>query len=360
MKTSVKIDLHEAEDRVLRDGLKLAWIRGRDDCAIVLAGSAANPVITQWRLVLHWDACEVSSILLPSDKIWSIHEVLMSPHFKAAMGHIRLLAEDDAQEQTKKALRQADSGDDGSAPTPTAVRTGKWSLGLSASALAVSVLATAVSFYALSVGLSAHINAAMQQSTTEASPPGIESLMGGMAGLFGDSIRLDASTLGPKGMALLVEAARTGFSLNDQGQMVVMFSDPMCPACRQFEKWIAEDGYQTFSPLMLPIAILHGSREASASVLCSTDQANTWRAVIAGESAPNADRGVCADGLAAVDRNNEIFTALGFTHTPTFVAMNGAILVGARAPQEMAAWARQNIPQGMHSSPPAPVPPVRP
>lgn len=357
----------------MRDGLKLAWVRGRDNCAIVLVCATAgpsDPAATQWCLVLRWKDCEMSSILLPSDRIWSIGEVLMSTHFKAALGHIRLLAEDDAREQAKKSLEQTGADVSGAnAATRSARASGKWSFGLSAAALSISVLAAAVSLYSLNVGLSAHVKVAMQQSTAAASGAGAADLMPEIANLFSDSIRLDANTLGPKGMTLLAEAAaRTGFSLNDQGQMVVMFSDPLCPACKQFEEWIAKDSYQTFSPLMVPVALLQGSREAAASVLCATDQVGVWQAVVAG-AANTPVTTACADGLAAVDRNNELFAALGFTRTPTFVAMNGAVLVGAKSPQEMAAWAQQNTPQGTtqrtapqggapsSSSPPAPARP---
>jgi len=258
------------------------------------------------------------------------------------LGHLRLLAEEEAQ--SRAALKRADPID-GAAVTPlarAAARTGKLALGLSLAALTLGIVSTAVAFYSLNVGLRAHVNAAIQQPAP-APAAGLEGLMGGLPDLFAQSIRLDTNTLGPGGMALLREAAAsTGFSLNDQGQMVVMFSDPLCPACRQFEEWIAADRYQTFSPLMVPVALLQGSRDTAAAVLCSTEQVGAWQAAIAGNATGGA---ACAAGQAAVDRNNAIFATLGFTHTPTFVAMNGAILVGSRSPQEMAAWALQNTPQ---------------
>lgn len=342
MKDSIRVGYHEAEDRALRDHLKLAWLDGHSTPTRRLIEVHLQQ--GNWVLVLQWDGAGVAQVTVPQDRVWTVADLMASPHFKGLVQQMKILAKDEAEKQSAETRTKA---------SPAAPRLGGSRLAtiLSILALVISLAAVALSYYALKVGLGAHVSRAVQSESVGAAAGGvggvaISDLQGLLGGSLAGAVRLDANTLGPAGMTMLAEAAaRTGFSLNNEGQMVIMFADPACPACKQFEEWIAKDGYQTFSPLMVPIAILQGSRDVSAAVLCSRTQADTWRSAIAGTlSSPQT----CAEGLSAVDRNNEIFSALGFSQTPTFVAMNGSILVGGRSPQEMRLWAQQNTPADRH------------
>ena len=208
------------------------------------------------------------------------------------------------------------------------------SVGLSVLALGISVAAAAASFYGMSVSLAARVT------------PPIVSAGGDMLGAFA-GIRLSEDRLGPTGLAVLQDvAARSGFSLNPEGQAVVMFADPLCPACKQFEQWIAEDGYATFAPLIVPVAFQPGAMEAAAAVLCARGrEAEVWRQAVAGAALQP-----CEDGRRQVEINNAAFETLGLSGTPAFVALDGQLLIGARSPAEMARWALAHTPADVLSS----------
>lgn len=348
MKNTIKVGLHEAEDRSLREHLKLAWIQFAGGVPVAAEEKWITLEFkdTAWDLVLYVSGQAVARTRLPIDRVWTIATLMQSAYFLGMVEQMKLMAQQDIEERAKSGLHPASRED--SPAQGGARRISRWAIGIASVALVASLAAASLSVYSLKIGLSAHVNAVVAQPQVGAGMGASMGAglgadgMGALVDMLGGGVRVDAQTLGATGIALLTEAAAsTGFSLNDQGQMVVMFSDPLCPACQQFESWIAEDQYQTFSPLMVPVAFRPGAREVAAAVICSQNQAKDWEAAVAGVF-PVSGAEVCEEGLQAVDRNNEIFRALGFTHTPTFVAMNGRFMVGAQSPQDMRQWAQAN------------------
>ena len=214
-------------------------------------------------------------------------------------------------------------------------RAAAWALGLSSAALTLSVVALAASGYLwlklkatqVAAGL-----AAAQSASMRAAPSA------------DDELNLEQ-------LSILYEVvARSGFSLNKNGALVVMFADPLCPACRQFEAWMKEDGYKTFAPLVVPVAFKEGARDLVATVLCikgNDEQAKAWALANAGQLTPKP----CEEGLKQVDLNNAAFEALGLRVTPSFVAVNGKKMMGAKPLDEMAKWAAQNSPPSVANQP---------
>lgn len=256
------------------------------------------------------------TLLLPGERErWSLGALRRYP---PALGLIELMCE--------KAPKSGEARHGRAVP-----RSSRTPLIMSSLALALSVLALGVSVYGFAVSLA---GTAQSPTAMAASVPAPESLMG---------MKVADDQLGPVGLAIMKDAAaRSGFSLNPEGQLVVMFADPLCAACKQFEEWIEADEYKTFAPLVVPVAFRPGAQEPAAAVLCSKEQAKDWRRAVAGETLQ-----ACEDGRRQVELNNAAFEALGLGATPAFVAMNGKILVGARSPEEMAKWADENTPPGM-------------
>src|SRR3954470_2176852 len=58
-------------------------------------------------------------------------------------------------------------------------------------------------------------------------------------------------------------------------RVLAMFSDPFCPACRQFEKALAQVDDVTIYIFMYPV-IRPQNADHSRSVWCSTDRARAW------------------------------------------------------------------------------------
>lgn len=216
-------------------------------------------------------------------------------------------------------------------------RAARWALALSIAAFGLSALALGGTGYLWikMQALGAAAKFAAEPVVMQAAPaPSAASALAAVA----------ADELGLEQMSILQEVvARSGFSLNTQGALVVMFADPLCPACRQFEQWMQEDGYKTFAPLVVPVAFKDGARELAATVLCAKgndEQAKAWRLANQGALTPKP----CEEGLRRVDANNAAFAAMGLSATPSFVSVNGKKLSGARPLKEMARWAEQNTP----------------
>lgn len=200
----------------------------------------------------------------------------------------------------------------------------------------LGIVAIVMSFLSIGVSLFAIVLSLASKSFDSAESFDEFAPVTSQTGEAGEPLR--PVSLSPSALAVLKDVvARSGFSLNPNGQPVVMFADPNCAACREFEGWIAADQYKTFSPLVVPVAFRSGSREAAAAVLCAKDQAKAWADAVAGKPGE-----ACEDGLKQIDINNAAFQAMGLTYTPTFVALNGALKERVASPQEMRSWADQN------------------
>lgn len=130
----------------------------------------------------------------------------------------------------------------------------------------------------------------------------------------------------------------SGIELRSGGKPFVIFSDPNCPACRQLEARLA-DIDKSLSPVVVPVAFKSNSAEAVATVLCAKDVASAWRsAVVAQESYPAG----CETGQKQATANNAAFVALRFDRTPTIVAANGKVAVGAKDFDGLMRWLKEN------------------
>ena len=106
-------------------------------------------------------------------------------------------------------------------------------------------------------------------------------------------------------------------------RVMAMFSDPYCPACRQFEQTLQQVDDITIYVFMFPV-IRPELAEQSKQVWCSPDRAKAWLDVALRGKPPTA-KPDCANPVA---KNLELGRSLGVNSTPTLVLANGERITG--------------------------------
>src|SRR5213082_229888 len=106
-------------------------------------------------------------------------------------------------------------------------------------------------------------------------------------------------------------------------RVMAMFSDPYCPACKQFEQTLQQIDDVTIYVFMFPV-IRPELAEQSKAVWCSPDRAKAWLDVALRGKPPTA-KASCAN---PVDKNLELGRSLGVNSTPTLVLANGERVTG--------------------------------
>jgi thiol:disulfide interchange protein DsbC len=99
---------------------------------------------------------------------------------------------------------------------------------------------------------------------------------------------------------------------------LVMFSDPYCPYCQQFEKVLQQINDITVYVFMYPV-IRPQNAGHSKAVWCSPDRAKAWLA-LAIDHKPPAPPASCDD---PVQKNLELGRSLRVNSTPTLFLANG-------------------------------------
>ena len=106
-------------------------------------------------------------------------------------------------------------------------------------------------------------------------------------------------------------------------RVMAMFSDPYCPACKQFEQTLQQIDDITIYVFMFPV-IRPELAEQSKAVWCSPDRAKAWLDVALRGKPPPA-KANCAN---PVEKNVELGRSLGVNSTPTLVLGNGERVTG--------------------------------
>jgi thiol:disulfide interchange protein DsbC len=115
-------------------------------------------------------------------------------------------------------------------------------------------------------------------------------------------------------------------------RVLAMFSDPYCPACRQFERALAEVDDITVYVFMYPV-IRPENADHSKAVWCSPDRAKAWLELAAAQRPKVPDAGArCAN---PVDKVLEAGRKLGVNSTPTLFLANGERLSGGLAAEDL-------------------------
>jgi len=106
-------------------------------------------------------------------------------------------------------------------------------------------------------------------------------------------------------------------------RVLAMFSDPYCPACKQFEQTLQQIDNITVYVFMYPV-IRPELAEHSKAVWCSPDRGKAWLDLALRGQRP-------ASGLACetpVEKNLELGQGLGVNSTPTLIFASGERVAG--------------------------------
>jgi thiol:disulfide interchange protein DsbC len=106
-------------------------------------------------------------------------------------------------------------------------------------------------------------------------------------------------------------------------RVMAMFSDPYCPACRQFEQTLQQVDDITIYVFMFPV-IRPELAEQSKAVWCSPDRAKAWLDVALRGRPPTA-KSDCPNPVA---KNLDLGHSLGVNSTPTLVLASGERITG--------------------------------
>ena len=115
-------------------------------------------------------------------------------------------------------------------------------------------------------------------------------------------------------------------------RVLAMFSDPYCPACRNFERVLAQVDDITIYVFMYPV-IRPENADHSRKVWCSPDRAKAWLELAAAPRAkvPEAPAS-CAN---PVDKLLEVGQRLGVNSKPTLFFANGERLAGGLRAEDL-------------------------
>jgi thiol:disulfide interchange protein DsbC len=113
-------------------------------------------------------------------------------------------------------------------------------------------------------------------------------------------------------------------------RVMAMFSDPYCPACKQFEQTLQQVDDITIYVFMFPV-IRPELAPQSKAVWCSPDRAKAWLDV-ALRGKPPAAKPDCSN---PVEKNVELGRSLGVNSTPTLILGNGERVTGGLAKADL-------------------------
>jgi thiol:disulfide interchange protein DsbC len=108
-------------------------------------------------------------------------------------------------------------------------------------------------------------------------------------------------------------------------RVLAIFSDPYCPACRQFEQTLAQIDDITIYYFMYPV-IRPELIEHSRAVWCSPDRAKAWLALAARPKAQPPTGSAACD--TPIERIVELGRSLGVGSTPTLFLVTGERIRG--------------------------------
>jgi len=109
-------------------------------------------------------------------------------------------------------------------------------------------------------------------------------------------------------------------------RILAMFSDPYCPACKQFEQTLQQLDDITIYVFMYPV-IRPELSEQSKAVWCSPDRSKAWLDLALRGNRPAAGS-ACE---SPVDKNLALGRGLGVNSTPTLIFANGERVAGGLA-----------------------------
>lgn len=109
------------------------------------------------------------------------------------------------------------------------------------------------------------------------------------------------------------------------GKGIIVWSDPLCPHCREFEANVIASLPATIGVTIIPVSFQEGSKPVVSYVLCGKDGgdiSSRWSNMMLREPVGNLSL-QCAEGPRNADANSILFTRSGLTSTPTIQSADG-------------------------------------
>ena len=106
-------------------------------------------------------------------------------------------------------------------------------------------------------------------------------------------------------------------------RVLAMFSDPYCPACKQFEQTLQQVDDITIYVFMYPV-IRPELAQHSEAVWCSADRAKAWLDLALRGQRPTSG----LDCETPIDKNVDLGHSLGVNSTPTLIFASGERVAG--------------------------------
>lgn len=111
-----------------------------------------------------------------------------------------------------------------------------------------------------------------------------------------------------------------------------VWSDPLCPHCRDFEQKVVGQLPQGIGLTFVPVSFKDGSRPLVSFVACGSserDRAARWTNLMS--ATPSEDfTAQCKKGPEVADANTVLFARAGLTATPTLMKPDGSVFDGDR------------------------------
>lgn len=108
------------------------------------------------------------------------------------------------------------------------------------------------------------------------------------------------------------------------GKGIILWADPLCSNCRDFESTILPQVPQDVGVTVIPVAFKEGSRPLVSYVACGKDDADRaarWTGLMAPQPHGQIDQ-QCAAGPEVADRNTALFVRAGLVATPTIMRID--------------------------------------
>jgi protein-disulfide isomerase len=115
------------------------------------------------------------------------------------------------------------------------------------------------------------------------------------------------------------------------GKTLVLWSDPLCPNCRDFEQKILAKLPANLGVTVIPVSFKHGSRPLASYAACASaaaDRAARWKNLMSEEPKDIDVTQQCETGPAIADANTALFARAGLRATPTLMKPDGQMFEG--------------------------------
>lgn len=115
------------------------------------------------------------------------------------------------------------------------------------------------------------------------------------------------------------------------GKSLIVWSDPLCPNCRDFDQKILAKLPTSLGVTVIPVSFKHGSRPLVSYAACASSpaaRAERWKNLMSEEPKEIDVTQQCETGPAIADANTSLFARAGLRATPTLMKPDGQMFEG--------------------------------